>query len=170
MAEIGYSSMFTFCVVYLNLKILCGKNQYVLVARYLGRNNALGNISIDSIDTPILYSVSHIDVMRVACFNWSSRLTSKRKDAWNARATELNNRDVLGKLVLVLVELSGGDGPILYLLQSLTLEWENTGRVLKSCITCAPRNIQSMAVYSFRKERVEMDSQVYKAFIISFVM
>ena len=50
-------------------KLLHGKDQYTFVAQYLGDNNVPGDASIDSTDTPILYSVSHTDVMRVACFN-----------------------------------------------------------------------------------------------------
>ena len=69
-----------------------------------------------------------------------------------------------------LVELSGQDGSISHLLQSLTFEWENTVRVLKSCITCLPRNIQLMTVYSFGNERVKMGSQAYMVFSISLVM
>ena len=81
----------------------------------MGGTNVPDNVSIDSKDNPVLYSVRHTGTMQVACFNWSSRLSSKMKDVWNARATELNNRDVPGIFVVVPVELSGGDGPISHL-------------------------------------------------------
>ena len=72
---------------------------------------------LDSTDSR-LYTVKREDVMRYGCSIWNS-MDNNIKNAWNMRATRLNNRPVPGLLLEVPQQLNND-----LFLRSINLEWQ----------------------------------------------
>ena len=131
--------------------------------------------SLDSMNSALIKKVSHVEVMQIACHNWSHVLHKDVKESWRDRAAMLNHRPLRGKFEKVPRELgrvTNGrcDEVMGNLLQNLTIEWENMVKLMKRCITRPPKTSDSQKEYCFGHEWVVLHSQTYRTFTISLLL
>lgn len=131
--------------------------------------------TLDSTNSALWGNISHRDVMRMECFHWSNVLELDIKEAWNAQEEVLNRRVLPGKFLTVPSEigsqLNGTNEELeVNVMHSLTIEWENTYRVMRRCITHAPKENMSSREYRFGLERVKLHSQTFRTFSLSILL
>ena len=126
--------------------------------------------SIDSTNSLLLQAVPQQLAFRVACYKWSNILSPKAKEAWKRRAIQLNCRKLPGKFLTIPTSINGNDALTDNVMESLTIEWEKVTSVMKRCIMRQPKAIMSSKEYKFGDEKVQLQSQAYRAFNFSLLL
>ena len=130
--------------------------------------------SLDSTNSEFTRKVPHLEAMRVACHNWSHVSSAEIKEAWKQRAEMLNRLPLPGKFVHVPSEIGSAEGAenefVKIILESLTIEWDNTYKIMKRCITKSPKASISKTVCNFGHEKVELNSQTLRTLYIPYLL
>lgn len=126
-------------------------------------------VSIDSTDTAYQqqHNVEFVEVVRCAFRQWRF-MGPYSKEAWEKRAEKLNSRKLPGWLVSIPNALKNGS----IVMKSISLEWELLVKVFKEAIERPPskETLEKNLSYCFGKEKVEMRSQTYKSFTMTYLL
>ena len=125
------------------------------------------DISIDSTLTPRLPIC--FEVSKAASRKWNS-MAHNIKEAWKDRAKELNSRPSTdGRFATVPAAVDSSATQ--HIITSLSLEWINFVRIIKQSIINRKNVIQSsQRTYTFGRERLVLNKQVYKSFFLNHLL
>lgn len=127
------------------------------------------NSSIDSTNSAYLNGVTHHESYMIACHNWTRVLSHDVKLGWRQRANMLNMRPLPGKFDNIPREIGGDINNELKknIVDSLTIEWEKIYKIMRRCIIHAPKASLSPKIMCFGPERVKLNSQTFRKFMLS---
>ena len=143
--------------------------EQVLMNNVRSINENADAMSIDSTDTAYQkeHQVEFVEVVRCAFCQWQL-MGPYTKEAWEKRAEKLNSRKLPGWLVSIPKELK--DSSIV--MKLISLEWELLGKVFKEAIERPPskETLEKNLSYRFGKETVQLRSQTYKSFSMTYLL
>ena len=129
------------------------------------------DVSVDSTNSLFTEKAPRLLIHQSACFRWRYILTQQTKKSWNSRAKTLNNRKLPGKFLGIPWKADKSKNNIEEkVLQSLSYDWDVVVSFFKNCITRTPKKLISSMIYTFGKEKVQVGSQTYRDFRISYLI